>query len=101
LSAIVIGLQNGTWHKSHLPEISECELTPPSGAPSRALLEPVPPNDMPVCALSAPGLNNMPPDAKANPAVMKIVRTAAMTPVVVKQPKRVFFMVHLCSKDSE
>jgi hypothetical protein len=88
-------LQNGAWHKLHFPEISECELTPPSGAPSRALFDPTPPNGVPGCALRTPGLNNVPPDANANPAVMRIVNTAAMIPVVVKQPRRVFFIVYL------
>jgi hypothetical protein len=92
---MVAVLQNGAWQKSHWPAIFACEFTPPSGAPSRALFEPTPPNGVPVRALRAPGLNNAPPDANANPAVIRIVRTAAMMPVAVKQPRRLFFIIYL------
>jgi hypothetical protein len=39
-----------------------------------------------------PGLNIIPPDAKANPATIKMVRTAAMIPNVEKKPNWVFFI---------
>jgi hypothetical protein len=78
--------QNGTWQRLHFPAISACELTPPSGAPSRALFDPAPPKGLPVRALSAPGLSIIPPDASANPPTISTVRIAAMIPEAVKKP---------------